>query len=145
LIAVPAMNRAKASLLTALQHVAPPRGWPQIGLLTAIWWLSDLLARRTGLPIPGGALGMILLLGALLSGLVRTSWLQQGSDSLLNHLLLFFIPAMMAPLDHREVLGVTGMKMLAVILVGTLTVMATTAATVEVCYRWRLRRDARLD
>lgn len=136
------MDHARTSLAAAIHHIAPSRGWPQIGLLIAIWWCSDRLAHVAGLPIPGGALGMILLLGALMSGIVRPAWLQQGSDSLLNHLLLFFIPAMMAPLDHRELLGITGLKMLSVILVGTVVVMMTTAMTVEFYYRWRLHRDA---
>ncbi len=44
-----------------------------------------------------------------------------------------------SPLDHREFLGLLGLKILIVILVGTATVMGVTALTVDLCYRWRSR------
>jgi holin-like protein len=47
------------------------------------------------------------------------------------------VPAALAVLEHREFLGVLGLKVLTVILVGTLAVMAVTVVTVELCQRWR--------
>lgn len=133
------LSHIKAKILLGVNNVAPPQGWPQIGLLIAIWWGSEWLARRTGIPMPGSALGMILLLLALLSGWVNPAWLRQGSASLLNHMLLFFIPAMMAPLGHRELFGLVGLKILGVIVVGTTIIMTTTALIVELYYRRRLK------
>lgn len=133
------LAQIKVKIALAVNGIAPPKGWPQIGLLIAIWWGSDWLARLTGLPMPGSALGMILLLLALLSGWVNPAWLRQGSASLLNHMLLFFIPAMMAPLGHRELFGLVGLKILGVIVVGTTIIMTTTALIVELYYRQRLK------
>ena len=133
------LSHIKSKIALAVNGIAPPQGWPQIGLLIAIWWGSDWLARIAGLPMPGSALGMVLLLLALLTGLVKPAWLRQGSASLLNHMLLFFIPAMMAPLGHRELFGLVGLKMLGVIVVGTTIIMTTTALIVELYYRRRLK------
>jgi holin-like protein len=55
-------------------------------------------------------------------------------------MLLFFVPAVLALLDHNELLGLMGLKILAVIIVSTIMVMSVTALTVDLCYRW-MERD----
>jgi len=60
----------------------------------------------------------------------------------LAEMLLFFIPAVPAVLDHQEFLGPLGLKLLAAVLAGTLLVMGGTALTVDLCCRLA-RRDAR--
>jgi len=50
-------------------------------------------------------------------------------------MLLFFVPAVLAVLDHREFLGLLGLKLLAVVLGGTLLVMGGTGLTVDLCCR----------
>ncbi len=63
--------------------------------------------------------------------------MRRGAEWFLADMLLFFIPAVLAVLGHRELLGLLGLKILAVICIGTLTVMTVTAFTVDLCYRWR--------
>ncbi len=109
----------------------------QIGLLLAFWWLGDAVARATALPVPGGVIGMALVLVLLSTQRLSIRSLRRGADWFLGEMLLFFVPAVLAVLDHREFLGVLGLKILAVIVVGTTVVMAVTAVTVDVCYRWR--------
>lgn len=115
--------------------------WLQAALVVAIWWGCDGAVRALGLPIPAGIIGLGLLLLALGSGKVSAGWLRRGTTGLLDHMLLFFVPACMALLDHPELLGTTGLKLLAVIALGTVLVMAGTALTVEACFRWS-RRNA---
>ena len=113
--------------------------WLQIGGLIVIWFACEVLVRAVALPIPGGVVGMFLLIGLLGCKRVRIAWFRKGSSGLLDHMLLFFVPATMALLDHRELFSLTGLKVLAVILVGTLLVMTGTALTIEACFRWRNR------
>ena len=54
---------------------------------------------------------------------------------------VWLVPAVMAVLDHHEFVGLLGLKIVAVILVGTVLVMGGTALTVDLCYRWRARRE----
>ncbi len=107
----------------------------QIGLVLAFWLAGEALARGTGLPVPGGILGLALVLTLLASGRLSHLSLRRGANWFLAEMLLFFIPAVLAVLDHREFLGLLGVKVLAVILVGTVLVMSVTALVVEFSIR----------
>lgn len=114
----------------------------QVGGLIGLWWLCQAVVNRLGLPVPGGVLGLVVLVALLASGAMPARWLARGAGRMLDHLLLFFVPATMTLLNHRELLGLTGLKVLAVILVGICSVMAGTALVVE--WHSRLRgRHAR--
>jgi holin-like protein len=66
--------------------------------------------------------------------------LRRGAAWLLAEMLLFFVPAVLALLDHRDLLGFLGLKILAAVLLGTLAVMVVTGLTVEACFRFEARR-----
>lgn len=82
---------------------------------------------------------MALVLALLLSGRVSLFSMKRGAEWFLAEMLLFFVPAVLAVLEHQELLGMLGVKIMAVILVGTLTVMTVTALTVDFCYRLSAR------
>ncbi|HVJ43928.1 MAG TPA: CidA/LrgA family protein [Dongiaceae bacterium] len=134
------------SLLSRLRSLARNRdaavdwlaAWAKAGLLIGLWTGCDWLCRRLNAPIPSGVLGLVLLLAALALGIVRSDWLRPGVGRLLGHMLLFFIPAMMAPLAHRELFGPVGLKILAVIVLSTISVMLSTGLVVEACFRRRV-------
>lgn len=107
----------------------------QVGLILTLWLAGQSLVRWSGLPIPAGIIGMILALVLLASGWLAPASLRQGANWLIAEMLLFFVPAVLAILDHREFLGIVGLKLLAAILMGTILVMVVTAVSVEVCFR----------
>ena len=111
----------------------------QLAALVGLWWLCRLGVQALGLPVPAGVVGMLVLIALLVSGALPARLVRRGAGSLLDHLLLFFVPACMTLLDHRELLSLTGLKLLAVIVVGILTVMAGTAIIVELHFRGRMR------
>lgn len=115
----------------------------QVAFLGVIWLIGEAVARTTGLPIPGAVIGMIGLLGLLAAGVIRLSSMRRGAHVLIADMLLFFVPAVLAVLDHGEFLGLVGLKILAVILVGTLTVMCMTALAVDFGYRMMLAVERR--
>lgn len=115
----------------------------QLGLISLFWLAGNGIAQALALPIPGPVIGLGLALAALASGWLRTESLRGGARLLIGDMLLFFIPAVLAILDHREFIGLLGLKILAVILVGTLTVMAATALAVDLGFRLMLARGAR--
>ncbi|MEI2416413.1 CidA/LrgA family protein [Orrella sp. JC864] len=114
----------------------------QIVLLAAFSLAGDAAVRLAGLPIPGGVIGMLLVLALLASRRMGVGMLRRGSRLLLAEMLLFFVPAVMSLLDHGELLGLIGVKLLAVIVLGTLLVMSVTALTIDACYRWSTRHAA---
>jgi holin-like protein len=59
-------------------------------------------------------------------------------------MLLFFIPSVLALLEHHELLGFLGLKILFVIVLSTTAVMLVTAVVVDYCYHWRTAHAAQL-
>jgi len=109
----------------------------QVCLMIAVWLAGEELVRLLSLPLPGGLAGLaILLLLLALRGFSAVS-VRRGAGWFLSDMLLFFVPAVLAVLDHREFLGVTGLKILFVILTSTAAVMLVTAFAVDRCHRWR--------
>lgn len=111
----------------------------QAALLIGLWWGCDLVVQAARLPVPAGVLGMLLLVALLAGHVLPARWFARGAGGLMNHMLLFFVPAFMTLRDHPELLGTTGLKLLAVIVLGIFSVMAGTALIVEVHYRLRMR------
>ncbi|WP_313398667.1 CidA/LrgA family protein [Stenotrophomonas sp.] len=111
--------------------------WLQIGLLVAVWLLADTLMRYLGVPVPGGIVGLFVLLLAFALHWLSPRSFAQGAQWLLAEMLLFFVPAAMILLDNRQMFGWLGVKLLAVVVGGTVLVMAATALTVE----WLFRRS----
>lgn len=107
----------------------------QVLLLLGLWWLTDAAARALALPVPGSVIGLGLLLALLASGALPAACLQRGAGFLTGHLMLFFIPPMLALRDHPELLSATGAKLLLAVGLGTLAVMAGTGLVVELAMR----------
>lgn len=114
----------------------------QIAILAAFWALGEAAVGVTGLPLPGGIVGMAVVLALLASGHIRPAAVRRGAGWLLAEMLLFFVPAVMAVLDHPELVGMTGLKIFGVILLGTFLVMGSTALTIDLMLRWSARRSA---
>ncbi|WP_374940801.1 CidA/LrgA family protein [Bradyrhizobium sp. SRS-191] len=130
------------SITILLQRLIRRNRLAQIGLLGLFWAAGEALARATGLPLPGGIIGMALALVLFLAGGLKVANMKRGANWMLAEMLLFFVPAVLALLDHRELFGLLGLKIFAVIIVSTTAVMCVTALTVDLCYRWTERHDA---
>ena len=114
----------------------------ELVVLLAIYLLGTQLAVWLAWPVPGGVVGLGLLLATFATGLVKPAALQLGAGVLMAEMLLFFIPALMSLLDYGGLLRNDGWRILLVIGLSTLAVMLVTAFTVEWVCRWRLRHEA---
>ncbi|UHD44084.1 CidA/LrgA family protein [Aureimonas altamirensis] len=124
-------------LLARLHRIIRHSRVLQVGLICAFWLAGEMLVRLSGLPLPGGLVGLAIVLGLLATRGLSIFSMKRGADWFLADMLLFFVPAVLAVLDHREFFGITGLKILFVILLSTAAVMAVTAFTVDLCFRWR--------
>ena len=111
----------------------------QTVFLIGVWWICDAGAKAAGLPVPGGVIGMLALLAALAAGWLPAARLTLGAKGLLNHMLLFFVPAVITLRDHAELVSPLGLKLLAVIVAGIVSVMIGTALIVELSMHLRSR------
>jgi holin-like protein len=113
----------------------------ELAVLLALFLIGGQLAAWLGWPIPGGVMGLALLLMLFASGVLKPAALQLGAAWLMAEMLLFFIPALMSLLDYGTLLRNEGGRILLVIALSTLLVMLVTALTVEAVCRWRLRHE----
>ncbi len=105
----------------------------------AIWWAAEVFARWSHLPVPGGVLGLALVLLLLLTGCLPLHHVDLGAQWLLADMLLFFIPAVVAVARYTDLLASSGLKLLLLIAVGNTCVMLVTAMAVETVARRRGR------
>ena len=124
----------------SFKHIA--RLLIELVVLLAIYFLGTQLAGWLAWPIPGGVVGLGLLLATFATGLVKPAALQLGAGVLMAEMLLFFIPALMSLLDYGGLVRNDGWRILLVIGFSTLSVMLVTAFTVEMVCRWSMRREA---
>jgi holin-like protein len=125
------------SISTRLKRFVHRNGPLQVGLVLAFWFAGQSLVRLIGLPVPGGVVGMLAVLLLFVTRWLSVLSMRRGAEWLIGDMVLFFVPAVLAVLDHRELLGVVGLKVLGVILCSTIAVLAVTGLTVDLCFRRR--------
>ena len=114
----------------------------ELAVLLGLYLLGCQLAAWLAWPIPGGVIGMALLLLAFAFGWVKPAALQMGAGVLMAEMLLFFIPALMSLVDSGGLLRNDGWRILLVIAASTLMVMLVTAFTGELVVRLRRSHEA---
>ncbi|MFK4724652.1 holin-like protein [Bradyrhizobium niftali] len=125
------------SINARLQRFAHRNKPLQLALVLSFWFAGQLMVRLTSAPIPGGVAGMLLVLLLFATRRLSILSIRRGAEWLISDMVLFFVPAVLAVLDHRELLGLVGLKVLVVILGSTLAVMGVTGLAVDLCYRKR--------
>lgn len=108
-------------------------------VLLAIYQVGCEISLWLNVPIPGGVIGLALLLLTFATGVVKPATLQTGAGLLLAEMLLFFIPPLMSLLDYGTLVRNEGWRIMLVIGCSTLMVMLVTAFTVEMVCRLKDR------
>jgi len=93
--------------------------------------LGELIARATGLPIPGNVLGMVLLLLALMFEVVKVEWVTEAAELLMTHMALLFIPVGVAVMLYFDLLAREWLPIVAATVISTFVVIAITALVTE--------------
>ena len=94
-------------------------------ILTAFFLLGSLL-HRLGVPIPGGVLGLLLLLLALQFKCLKMKWVERAAGLLLRHMVLLFVPLTVGLMDMGPVLSKQALAITASLLVSWAAVLLTT-------------------
>jgi holin-like protein len=95
-------------------------------ILLALQFVGEMISRGSGIPIPGSVIGMVLLLTALGSGLLKAQWVEEAVELLLSHLALFFIPAGVGVMVHMDLIRREWLPISVAMVVSTFAVMAVT-------------------
>jgi len=92
---------------------------------------GELLSRGLNWPIPGNVIGMVLLLAALLTGVVRLAWVEAAADLMLSHMALFFVPAGVGVMVYFELISREWLPIVVATVLSTFVVMAVTGWLAE--------------
>ena len=111
----------------------------QLAIIAAVWGVAEIIHRATGLPLSSGVLGLFILLGLLLSGVLKVGMVGGGAKWVLGELVFFFIPIMVSVVQYKDLLLDEGWQLLLTIGSGTALVMLSTAFTLNYCYRLQRR------
>ncbi|MFT8396332.1 CidA/LrgA family protein [Propionibacterium sp.] len=103
----------------------------QFALLLIIWFVGCKISEGTGIPVPGPVLGLVITLVLLATGVLDLSCIDDAAGWLISEMLLFFVPAVIALVVHPELIGLLGIKVLAVIVISTVLVMIVTSLVIE--------------
>jgi holin-like protein len=117
-------------------------GLLQVGGLIVFSLLINTLAAWLHFPIPGSILGMVILFLLLEFGVVRLNWVEIGASWLLAELLLFFIPSAIGVMKYSAMLESDGLRILAVVLLGTFAVIACSGLLTGAITKAKERRSS---
>ncbi|KEA54331.1 LrgA [Mangrovibacter sp. MFB070] len=115
----------------------------QVVLYASLFVLAEYLVQWWRLPLPANLVGMLLLLGLIVTRLLPLSWVRAGARWLLAEMLLFFVPAVVAVVNYTQLLMAEGWRIALVIMLSTVMVLGATAWVVEKVYRFEVARLAR--
>jgi len=90
---------------------------------------GEAIVRAAALPVPGPVVGMVLLFALMLLRAPLPAEANGTADGLLKHLSLLFVPAGVGVVQNVALLGDTGLRLVAVVVLGTIITLTVTALT----------------
>ena len=91
--------------------------------------LGEVVARATGLPLPGPVMGMIFVLGLLVAVPRLREMIRATAQTLLSHLSLLFVPAGAGVVGHLATLGDSTVAIVLAIVVSAVLAIGAGALT----------------
>ena len=116
----------------------------QFTIILFISFLGELLHWLIPLPVPASIYGLLLMLGALCTGVVKLSSVQESGKFLIDIMPVMFIPASVGLLDSWGVLKPIWIPVAVITLVSTVVVMAVSGLVAQVVIR-RSRKAGKKD
>ncbi|MCT8137281.1 CidA/LrgA family protein [Anaerobacillus sp. CMMVII] len=74
----------------------------QIAVLYGFYLTGEWLQMTFGLMIPGSIIGMGIFFSMLVTGLFPTRWFEEGTQMLLSHMPLMFLPVTVGVLNYYQ-------------------------------------------
>ncbi|TCS93496.1 CidA/LrgA family protein [Hazenella coriacea] len=103
----------------------------QVVILCLFNWLGNWISETFQLIVPGGMIGLAMLLICLHMKWIRLEWVEAGANWLLAELLLFFIPSAVGIVQYPEMFSVKGLGITFIIFLSTGMVMLATGVIAE--------------
>ena len=104
----------------------------QIAVLSLISEVARLAAALSPLPVPAGAVGLVMLFLMLRAGWIKVAWIERGASLLVRHLGLFLVPFGVGFMAFGDLMSAHGAALLAVLIASTAFGIAATGLTGEI-------------
>lgn len=117
----------------------------QFGIILFISFLGELLHIFIPLPIPASVYGLILMLTALCTGIIRLGQVKEAADFLIEIMPIMFIPAAVGLLDSWSALQPVWIPVTVITILTTIIVMAVTGQVTQHMIRREQRRKEHSD
>lgn len=104
-------------------------------IILIVYFIGEALHYTLHLPVPGSVLGLLLLFGALCTGLIKVEMVEDVCEFLLSNMSFLFIPAGVGLMVSFDVLKGKWPGFLTVVIVSTILVWIVGAYTVKLLRR----------
>ena len=109
----------------------------QFGIIMLFTFIGELLKALLPIPIPASIYGMLLLLLALVTGIVKLESIETAGDFLIEIMPILFVPAAVGLLDSWETLKPILFAVSVITAVITVFVMVVTGHVTQ----WVIRKE----
>ncbi|RNB86342.1 CidA/LrgA family protein [Brevibacillus panacihumi] len=106
-------------------------------ILLVFYGVGTLASKWLHIPLPGNLIGMLLLTLALYKGWIRMDWVEQASNLLIRHMLLFFVPIIAGVASYLGFFADDPLPILLALISGPFLVMIVTGKVVQ----WYVNRQ----
>lgn len=113
----------------------------QIGIITGISFIAELLHAVLPFPVPASVYGLLLLLLLLLTGILKEEHIRETADFMISIMPLFFVPPSVALMTSFDIMQGSILKLLAMCMVSTVVVMVVTGSVAQCIVRIGKRKQ----
>lgn len=103
----------------------------QFLLILAVTFIGEVIKALVPLQIPAGIYGLVLLFVLLMSGAIKSSWVKETADFLIEIMPLMFIPAAVGLLESWDILQPVWGKIAVITVLSTVLVMGISGAVTQ--------------
>ncbi|CAD5245177.1 CidA/LrgA family protein [Thermococcus camini] len=106
----------------------PYRG---LTIIFGFYALGEFTTYALNLTIPGSVLGMLFLLGALLTGLIKPEWVEGEAELFVRNMSVMFIPPGVGIVTYLGLIKSQAVPIFVALVLSFLVTLVVTAKTVE--------------
>lgn len=114
----------------------------QIGIIWGMTMAGEFLNFLLPFPVPAGVYGLFLLLGALLTGVVKVESVEATGNFLMDIMSMMFIPATVGLMEYAQQIKEILVPYTVIIACSTVAVMAATGRLAQVMIERQERKMA---
>lgn len=114
----------------------------QIGIIWGMTMAGEFLNFLLPFPVPAGVYGLFLLLGALLTGVVKVESVEATGNFLMDIMSMMFIPATVGLVEYAQQIKEILVPYTVIIACSTVAVMAATGRLAQVMIERQERKMA---